>query len=98
MNTVILTSCLDLYEKDENGNKIPHNFGNKNGILDCLKKELKNNNNFLFVARGLDDERTWQYYKNTCKSFVSNCVTYFINLSPNTFSITNQFQFCIRFS
>ena len=46
MNTVILTSCLDLYEKDENGNKIPHNFGNENGILDCLKKELKNNNNF----------------------------------------------------
>jgi len=69
MSTIILTSCLDLYEIDEKGNRIPHNFGNENGILDCLKKELKNCNNFLFVARGLDDDRTWQYYENTCKSF-----------------------------
>ncbi len=83
VNTVILTSCLDLYEKDKNGNKIPHNFGNENGILDCLKKELKNNNNFLFVARGLDDERTWQYYENTCKSFE-------ITLPFKTYNILNN--------
>ena len=69
MNTVILTSCLDFYEKDENGNKIVHNFGNENGILDTLKAEIKKYDNFLFVARGLDDERTEQYYNNTCKSF-----------------------------
>ncbi len=36
MNTIILTSYLDFYEKDEQGNKIAHNFGNDNGILDCL--------------------------------------------------------------
>lgn len=28
----ILTSYLDLYDKDENGNKIPKNFGNQNQI------------------------------------------------------------------
>ena len=35
MKTIILTSYLDFYEKDEQGNKIAHNFGNENGILDC---------------------------------------------------------------
>jgi len=69
MNTVILTSCLDFYEKDENGNKIVHNFGNENGILDNLKAEIKRYDNFLFVARGFDDDKTEQYYNNTCKSF-----------------------------
>lgn len=69
MNTLILTSRLDFYEKDENGNKIVHNFGNENGILDTLKAEMKKYDNFLFVAGGLDDEKTDQYYNNACKSF-----------------------------
>ena len=69
MSSVILTSCLDLYEKDENGNKIVHHFGNVNSILDCLKSHIKNYDNFLFVARGNDDESTEQYFNNTCKSF-----------------------------
>lgn len=50
MKTVILTSCLDLYEKDENGNRVPHHFGNENGILDVLKANIKKYENFLFVA------------------------------------------------
>lgn len=33
----ILTSYLDLYDKDENGNKIAKNFGNENYILDNIK-------------------------------------------------------------
>ena len=41
MSTIILTSYLDFYEKDEQGNKIAHNFGNDNGILDCLKANIK---------------------------------------------------------
>ena len=36
-NKVILTSCLDLYKKDNDGNKMPHHFGNFNGIIDCIK-------------------------------------------------------------
>lgn len=69
MQTLILTSCLDLYDYDENGERFVHNFGNTNKILDNIKSEVKKYNNFLFVARGNDDERTLQYYKNTCRSF-----------------------------
>lgn len=69
INKVFLTSCLDLYEKDENGNKIPHRFGNFNGILDCLKTSVKKYDNFLFVSNGNDNENTEQYFENTCKSF-----------------------------
>ena len=42
MNTIILTSYSDFYEKHEQENKIAHNFGNDNGILDCLKSNIKN--------------------------------------------------------
>ena len=37
----ILTSYLDLCDKDENGNRIAKNFGNKNNILDNIKKYVK---------------------------------------------------------
>ena len=46
MNTIILTSSLDLYDKDENGNRIAHHFGNQNGILDTLKLILKSMSQF----------------------------------------------------
>ena len=46
----ILTSYLDLCDKDENGNRIAKNFGNKNNILDNIKKYVKKYDNFLFVA------------------------------------------------
>ena len=69
LNTIILTSCLDFYYEDENKNKIIHNFGNFNGILDCIKSNVKKYDNFLFVARGFDDDNTETYYNNTCKSF-----------------------------
>lgn len=50
MKTLFITSRLDTYDKDENGNKIPHNFGNKNNILTNLKKHIKKYDNMLIVA------------------------------------------------
>lgn len=69
MNTVILTSYLDFYEKDEQGEKKAHNFGNDNGILDCLKANIKKYDNFLFVSSGMEGEKSEAYYKLACKSF-----------------------------
>ena len=47
---VFLNSSLDTNYKDEMGNRIPQHFGNKNGILDNLKKYIKKYDNFLFIA------------------------------------------------
>ena len=69
MNTIILTSYLDFYEKDEQGNKIAHNFGNDNGILDCLKPNIKKYDNFVFVANGMEGEKAEAYFKLACNSF-----------------------------
>lgn len=38
----ILCNRLDLYDKDDLENKTPKNFGNKNRILDNIKKHTKN--------------------------------------------------------
>jgi len=67
---IILTSSLDLYEKDENENLIPHHFGNQNGILNIIKNNVKKFDNFLFVA---SDESNYSitdmYAKVTFQSF-----------------------------
>ena len=55
MNTIILTSRLETYTKDANGVKKPQHFGNKNGILACLKKWIKKFKNFLFIPGSKDD-------------------------------------------
>ncbi len=47
---LILTSCLDLYSKNEKGERVAHNFGNENGILDLFKKFTPKRDNFVFVA------------------------------------------------
>ena len=47
---LILTSCMDLYYKDEDGKRIAQNFGNKNGILDLIKKLTPKQENSVFVA------------------------------------------------
>ena len=61
---------LDLYDKDENGNRIPHHFGNENGILDLLKINIKKYDNFLFVASVEDNpEATDMYAGVTIESF-----------------------------
>ena len=47
---LILTSCLDLYSKNENGERIAHHFGNENGVLDLIKKLTPKQKNFVFIA------------------------------------------------
>jgi dipeptidase E len=69
---IILTSCLDLYDKDENGNRIAHHFGNENGILSLLKNNIKKYDNFLFVASVEDDSIATDLYAGvTFESFES---------------------------
>ena len=46
----MLTSTMDLSDKDENGNKISKVFDNKNKKLDTIKKYVKKYDNFLYVA------------------------------------------------
>ena len=60
----ILTSYLDLYDKDENGNKIAKNFGNENNILDNIKKYVKKYDNFLFVASNEFNNTVTDIYAN----------------------------------
>ena len=66
----ILTSYLDLYDKDEEENRIAKNFGNQNHILDNIKKYVKKYDNFLFVAGDEFDYETTDLYANvTFESF-----------------------------
>lgn len=66
----ILTSYLDTYDKDENGNRIAKNFCNENHILDILKKYILNYDNFLFVASDeYNFEATDVYANVTFESF-----------------------------
>lgn len=66
----ILTSYIDLYDKDRVGNRIAKNFGNDNKILDNIKKYVKKYDNFLFVASNeFDNEATDVYANLTFESF-----------------------------
>lgn len=50
MNTIILTSKLNLYGKDEFGIRHAQNFGNLNGIYDVLKSKVIRHKNLLYIA------------------------------------------------
>lgn len=50
MSTIILTSYLDFDDKDEFEVRTPKHFGNKNNILDNLKKYIKKYDNLLYIA------------------------------------------------
>lgn len=66
----ILCSRLDLYDKDEFGNKTPKNFGNENLILDNIKKHVKKYDNFLFVTNNEFEREATDIYANcTFESF-----------------------------
>lgn len=66
----VLTSYIDLYDKDEAGNRIAKNFGNNNKILDNIKKYVKKYENFLFVASNeFNNEVTDVYANITFESF-----------------------------
>ena len=54
MAITILTSCLNIWDKDENDVRYPHVMGNENGILDVLNQHIKKYDNFLFVASVAD--------------------------------------------
>lgn len=70
MRTLFLTSCLDLYQKDEEGNRFAHHFGNKNEILDNLKKYIKKYDNMLIVASDeFNTDATDMYARVTIESF-----------------------------
>lgn len=70
MNTIILTSYLDFDDENEFEEKIPKHFGNKNNILDNLKKHIKKYDNFLYVASDENNPEITDYYANiTFKSF-----------------------------
>lgn len=67
---LILTSCLDLYSKNEAGERVAHNFGNYNGILDLIKKLTPKQENFVFVASVESNyDATDVYAKVTIDSF-----------------------------
>lgn len=67
---VILTSCLDLYSKNEKGERVAHNFGNENGILDIIKKLTPKQDNFVFVASVEDNYLATDIYATvTINSF-----------------------------
>ena len=67
---LILASSLGLYEKNEFGEKIPHNFGNENGILDLIKKLTPKQENFVFVASNETDYSATDMYSGaTFESF-----------------------------
>ncbi|MBR2909838.1 MAG: MBL fold metallo-hydrolase [Clostridia bacterium] len=67
---IILTSSLNLYEKDENGIKKAQKFPNDNDILGVFRKNIKKYENFLFVA-SLENEPeiTENYARLTFESF-----------------------------
>ena len=67
---IILTSCLDLYSKNEKGERISHNFGNENGILDVFKRLTPKQENFVFVASVEDNYLATDIYATvTINSF-----------------------------
>lgn len=69
MATTILTSCLNIWDKDENDVRYPHVMGNENGVLDTLKRHIKKYDNFLFVASVADaPEITDIYAKATIEA------------------------------
>ena len=66
----ILTSYLDIYDKDEEGNRYSKQFGNDNKILDNIKKYVKKYDNLLFVASDeFNNEGTDLYANLAFESF-----------------------------
>lgn len=67
---LFLTSSLDTSEKDANGIRHPHNFGNENGILDNFKRYIKKFDNFVFVAsQNTDTDKTDMHANIVFESF-----------------------------
>lgn len=70
MKALFLTSSINTNIEDENGNKIPIKFENKNHILDNFKKVINKYDNFLYVASNPTDYTNTDLYSNVVfKSF-----------------------------
>lgn len=61
---IILTSSLNLYKKDEFGNKKAQKIPNNNGIIDIFKQNIKKHDNFLFVASLENEPEITDKYAN----------------------------------
>lgn len=67
---LILTSCLNMYHKDNEGKKVAHIIDNTNGILDLIKKLTPKQENFVLVASSAYNyDATDIYAKLTFKAF-----------------------------
>ena len=60
----MLTSTMDLSYYDEENNKLPQKFDNKNKKLDTIKKYVKKYDNFVFVASVEDNYEITDLYAN----------------------------------
>lgn len=70
MKTLFLTSSINTNIEDEDGNKIPIKFENKNHILDNFKTYINKYDNFLYIASDPNDYvRTDLYSSVVFKSF-----------------------------
>lgn len=70
MNTIILTSKLNLYDKDDESVRHPKNFGNANGIFDLMQREIAKKENLLYITSDEYDFATTDDYANIfIKSF-----------------------------
>lgn len=64
MNTIFLTSSLELSYKDEFEIKHAQIFGNKNNLLNNFKKYIKKYENFLLIASNENDYEITDMYAN----------------------------------
>ncbi|MBQ4558134.1 MAG: Type 1 glutamine amidotransferase-like domain-containing protein [Clostridia bacterium] len=64
MNTIILTSSLDTYDKLDDDSRLIKPLSNINGIVDVIKKEVKSYNNFLYIASVEDNYEITDFYAN----------------------------------
>lgn len=71
MNKIFLTSNLDFYYKNENGERIAKVLENKNSIVDNIKSCIKGYNNVLYIASVEDNpSATDMYGKVTCEGAI----------------------------
>lgn len=71
MNKIFLTSNLDFYYKDKNGNRVAKALDNANGIVDNIKKYIKKYDNVLYIASVEDNPTATDIYGNvTCQGAI----------------------------
>lgn len=70
MKDLYLVSALDLYDKNELGERFAHKFKNKNNILSNLKKSITKFDNFVYIYSDPKNiELSKMYFDVTVSSF-----------------------------